>query len=1087
MAETAETRKRGPVALEVPYPSKVRLPVRRPPIVRRQRLIEALSRAVEQRITLISAPAGYGKTTLLLDFAQVASHSICWYALDERDRDLVTFLRYLVASGQETSPEFGSELAAALKSEKAIAPERAVDLLVSATQAGPPLTFILDDFHFLDDAAPELTEVIQGWLYRLPPGRHVVLSGRTQPQLGILPLMSVRQEVDTITVADFSFICEEVVHLFRDVLGCEISLDDAQHLADITEGWAAALVLLADRVQMSRTSISLEQLRGSDTLFQYIKLEQFDPLPAEVKEFLTGSAVPRRLDEEVLNELLGVTDSEQQLNYLRRLNLFVLTEGDGGERRRYHRLFRAFLVSHLRSHEPERFRELNLKAAALMEKAQEWEEAVYHFIQASGWERIVQVTDRIGWRMFEEGRWDTLAEWLEAVPAEELSRQPKLVLWKARILHYLNQIDRALALLAQAIASFEAKREWITLAEALVTQGMCLRVKGSHEESKQALARARSLLLEHDGPTSALTEARTELGRTYSLCGEFEQAQTELRGVLDVYEAKGDTYSIASVSEHLGVVLALLGRIAEAAVYFERSRQGWLKLGNDGRLVQTINNLGVLYYLQGDFSQADSLLRQGLERVAHLASPRVEVHLRISLADIKRDMGEYSLALEMYREALEMARMTDEAVLLIYTADAIANTYRLMGDVPNCEAWAQRATAEAEERGGTLELGLCATTLGLIQRDSGDLKEATAALERATGLLRESDAKRELATALFHLAGVHFSLKRKKLALEALDQVAKLVSELGYDHFVQIEASRNPLLVQYAAANKLAGGYFGRLLKTMKGARQAALPVQMEAPSAEAGSEAGSEAGIRAFGFGNLRIEIGGREITDLEWRSEKSKEMFFFFLCNRRPLRKEEIVAALWPDLPDDKTTSAFHSNMYRLRKALYAECIAKDSGRYILDPRGRFAFDVERFQQLLAEADGLPKGSPEAISVMEKALELYLGQFAMDFYSEWAETLRWQLGEQHMGLLTTLAALYGDQKEYKRSADLCQRIIELDEYNEAAWYRLMGNYIHSGQLEAAKFCYKRYAQVLTADDLGEEVPEFEELQREILNGRQA
>ena len=282
--------------------------------------------------------------------------------------------------------------------------------------------------------------MIQGWLYRLPPDCHVIISGRTQAQLAILPLMSVRQEVDTITSADFSFSCEEVVQLFRDVLGKEISLDDAQHLADVTEGWAAALVLLADRVQMSKTSISLEQLRGSDTLFQYIKLEQFDPLPADVKEFMMRSAVPRWLDEQSLNELLETTDTEQRLNHLQRLNMFVRSETDGG-RRRYHRLFRAFLVSHLRSQEPERFRELNLKAAAQMEKAQEWEEAVYHYIQASGWERIVQVTDRVGWRMFEEGRWDTLADWLEAVPVEELASQPKLVLWKARVLA-LPQPDR---------------------------------------------------------------------------------------------------------------------------------------------------------------------------------------------------------------------------------------------------------------------------------------------------------------------------------------------------------------------------------------------------------------------------------------------------------------------------------------------------------------------------------------------------------------------------------------------------------------------------------------------------------------------
>src|SRR5207244_4912843 len=123
---------------------------------------------------------------------------------------------------------------------------------------------------------------------------------------------------------------------------------------------------------------------------------------------------------------------------------------------------------------------------------------------------------------------------------------------------------------------------------------------------------------------------------------------------------------------------------------------------------------------------------------------------------------------------------------------------------------------------------------------------------------------------------------------------------------------------------------------------------------------------------------------------------------------------------------------------KALHQECIAKDSGRYILDPRGRFFFDVEEFQQALKNADALPKGSPEATTLMEKALAVYKGQFAPDFYSEWAETLRWQMEEQFLGLLAALAAAYSQQGEYKRSADLCQRILELDEFNEAAWYRL-------------------------------------------------
>ncbi len=1081
MAKRTETRRRDPVPLEVPYPSKVNLPARRPAIIRRQRLIELLAQGLERRLTLISAPAGYGKTTLLLDFGQSAEIPVCWYALDERDRDLETFLRYFLASGQRQFPGFGAELAQALSQGEPLPPERAVDLLVTAAQSrGQPFVVILDDFHYLDGAPDELRETLDGWLYRLPENCHLILSGRTRAEMAVLPLMSARQEVATIAGADFAFTCEEVAQLFRDVLAKEISLDDAQHLADLTEGWAAALILMADKVQAARTSISLEQLRGSDTLFRYINTEQYEPLPQDVKEFLTGSAVPRDIEVPFVNELLGIGDAEDRINFLEQRNLFVVREGADEGRYRFHKLFRAFLVSRLRAQEAPRFRELNLKAAALREQAEQWEEAVYHYLQAAAWERIVQVTERIGRQMFEEGRWDTLVDWLEAIPPEELAAQPKLILWKCRILFHLNQLDRALALLAQASLSFEAASDWVPLAEALALKGMALRVKGDYQTAKEALSNARALLLQHDGPTSALTETRKELGITLILCGELSQAAQELTSVLDIFEAQGDIYNIAHTSDQLGTALALTGRIVDGAGYFERARKRWMKLGNDKRLVETLINLGVLYYLQGDYANAESVFRQGLEKANLGSNARPEVYLLASLGDIKKDEGEYAAALELYNSSLEQAWELDDAYLRIYVMNAIADTHRLMGDINAEEGWVKRAMGEAEKRGGALDLGMSAMSLGLLLRQQGEFKRAAEGLEKAVAHLKEAGAKRELATAYFHLGGAYFSLKRKRLALECLELAAGLVSDLGYDHFLHVEASRNPLLVQYAAANKLADGYFSRLLKVVKG--PAAAPA---GPSQEATPEAATTATtVNAFGFGNLRAEIDGREITDLEWRSEKGKEMFFFFLCNRRPLRKEEIVTALWPDLPEDKTSSAFHSNLYRLRQALYPECIAKDSGRYILDPRGRFAFDLEDFQQALQQAGSLPKGSPEALALLEKALALYKGAFAQDFYSEWAETLRWQMEEQYMGLLTSLAAAYSQAGDFQRGADVCQRILDVDEFNEAAWYRLMSNYIQSGQMEAAKYCYNRYVQIVSEDLSGDKPPDFEEVQREIAKG---
>jgi len=1058
----------------------VNLPARRAAVIRRQRLIELLAEGLQRRITLVSAAAGYGKTTLLLDFAQSWDTPVCWYSLDERDREPNTFLRYLLASGQRRFPGFGTELARALQQGASLPTERAVDLLVMAAQSvGQPFVIVLDDFHYLDEAPAELRQVLEGWMYRLPENCHLILSGRTWPQLAVLPLMSARQEVATITGPDFAFACEEVVQLFRDVLGKEIALDDAQQLADLTEGWAAALILMADKVQAARASISWEHLRASDTLFQYIELEQFDPLPQDVKEFLFGAAAPRVIEVEFLNQLLDINDAEERLNFLERRNLFVLRDKGSQGSYRCHKLFRAFLVSHLRTQNPNRFQEMNLKAAALREQAQEWEEAVYHYLQASAWEPIVQVTERVGWKLFEDGKWDTLAEWLEAIPPEELAAQPRLILWKARILHYLNQVDQALALLAQAIVSFEASGDRVAVAEALITKGMCLRVRGSYQESKEALSKARSLLLQHDGPTSSLTEARKELGITLGTCGEFEEALHELKGVLEVYEAQGDAYNIAYVCDNLGLALLYLGRLPEAQGYLEKARSRWLKLANDWRLIHTLDNLGLLYMCQGDYERSEAAYLESLAKARALANASLEVYPLVNLAEIARDRGDYPKALDLYEKALALGREIDQPYVSIYVLDGIANTHRLMGDISRAESLVKAATAEAEERGGVYELGLCTTSLALIQRERGELKEAVASLERAVSLLKESGAKRELVTAYFHLASVYFSLKRKRLALDCLEMVAKLVDQLGYDHFLQLEAARNPLLVQYAAANKLAEGYFGRLLKAVKASAAPAGESDAEAPPPEGGAVT-----VYAYGFANLRVEIGGREITDLEWRSEKSKEMFFFFLCNRRPLRKEEIVAALWPDLPEGKTGSVFHSSLYRLRQALYPECIAKDSGRYILDPRGRFVFDVEEFQRAGQQADALAKGSPEALAFMEQALERYKGPFAQDFYSEWAETLRWQMEERYMRLVTTLASAYSQAGDFKRSAELCQRILDVDEYNEAAWYRLMSSYIQSGQLEAAKYCYNRYVQIVSDNLGGEQPPDFEQVQRQIVKG---
>lgn len=1069
-----------PVTAVVAYPLKVELPKRRQAILRRERLITALSDGASRRVAVVTAPPGYGKTTLLIDFAQSVDGPVCWYSLDERDADPTTFLRYFLAAGRIQFPDFGPGLAEALACGEELPAAVMTDLLVAASASpGTGFVFILDDFHSLDRAPEDFRKAIDGWLYRLPPDVHVVLAGRSRPQVSVLPMMEVRQEVRTITTADFAFTSEEVEHLYKEVLQKAVSAEDAQRLADLTEGWAGALVLMADRPPSGSGDAALETLRGSDTLFQYIQLEQFDPLSAESREFLLGSAVLRSLDPAIVNELLDRTDAEENLNFLARLNL-VIASDDPAQPRRYHRLFRAFLVSSFRASDQARFRELNEKAARISEANHRWDDAVYHYIQEAAWDSIVQITDRAGTRLFEEGNWSTLSDWLDAVPEEELAARPRLMIWKAKVLHRLDHTDRALALLALATDYLTKAKDWITLAEAMIARGVCLRLKGDYKGSIESLKKAGELLAENDGPAVTATEARRELGVTLYRAGSVPEAIDELTAVAELYEAQGDRYNLAYTISELATALVIGGRPAAASTYLERARVLWEELGNRFYQVQTLNNLGMTYYLLGDMTAAENAFRQGEAMAVASNNTWQKLYLTAALGDVKRETGDYTAAFELYRQALEDSWTVSDSYVRVYILAAIADTHRLSGDIKTAESTVQKALAEAEKTGGPLELGISLLASGLVKKQQEDAKGAIDALREAIPHLELKGAWRELAMARFHLAGLYFSMKKKTLALEMLESCAELVKQMGYDHFLVVEAARNPLLVQYASANKIADGYYARMLKLSKGpagTSQSVPDEDAEAPVADDGVRT-----IYAYGLGHLRVEMDGREISDLEWRSEKSKEMFFFFLANHGPLRKEEIVTALWPDMAEDKTTSAFHSNMYRLRKALYQDVIAKDSGRYILDPQARFVYDVDEYTATLQKVNRAAKGSPEALALMEKAVALYGGPFANDFYSEWVQSLRPQLEEQYMSLLGSLAAAYNEAGEYKKSADICQMIIEVDEFNEAAWYRLMSNYIQSGNAEAARYCYTRYVKIISEDDPDETgIPEFEEIVREL------
>jgi two-component SAPR family response regulator len=217
-----------------------------------------------------------------------------------------------------------------------------------------------------------------------------------------------------------------------------------------------------------------------------------------------------------------------------------------------------------------------------------------------------------------------------------------------------------------------------------------------------------------------------------------------------------------------------------------------------------------------------------------------------------------------------------------------------------------------------------------------------------------------------------------------------------------------------------------------------------------------------------MEVYAGGRRVLDFEWQSEKSKEMFLF-LRRGEPARKEEILVALWPDLARDKCNSSFHSTLYRLRRALYTECVVEQTGRYVLNPRGRFWCDAVEFESLVRKAEQIRQRSTRWAHSVRQAVELYRGPFGNDFYSDWLEAHRRRLEDIYLRCLVRLAEYERQRHNYAEAVLLHEKAVGLDPLNESLWHQLIDTYSEAGQLEAATRCYRRYVETVR-DELGEE-----------------
>ena len=288
-----------------------------------------------------------------------------------------------------------------------------------------------------------------------------------------------------------------------------------------------------------------------------------------------------------------------------------------------------------------------------------------------------------------------------------------------------------------------------------------------------------------------------------------------------------------------------------------------------------------------------------------------------------------------------------------------------------------------------------------------------------------------------------------------------LVEELGYDQFLHAEARQMLDVTEYAAAKRIGGEYFRGLCERL-----------CASPETHASEVRVGDSGvprIRAEAFGNPRVTLSGRQIKDLEWRSERSKEMFFLLLHIRRPLRKDQIAVELWPELSPEQLNSAFHSTLYRLRRAIDPQVVEQTDGGYRVTISVDISYDALEFDDHNIRAEQAPAGSEEWADHLAAAVSLYRGPFAEPFDSAWAEEARRRYEDQYLACLLALAAHALRGRDYGQVISLSESVAEVDHLNEQAVGYLMQAHSRSGHLDLAARAYRRL-QFAMREELDEE-----------------
>ena len=821
--------------------TKLYIPPSPQKVVARSRLVERLNEgfSLGRKLTLISAPAGFGKSTLVSEWIASCGRPAAWLSLDESDNSPARFLIYIIGALQTISPNLGAEILDALQSPQAPSIDSILTALLNEITTIPnDFIFVLDDYHLTDSKSVDdtLTFLIE----HLPLQMHLVITTREDPVLPI-PRLRARNQLVEVRAADLRFTPSEATEFLNQMMNLSLSVEEVTALESRTEGWIAGLQLAALSMKGQQDVHGFIQSFAGDHRYivDYLVEEVLQRQSETVRNFLLQTSILERLNGPLCDAVTAQPGSNARLESLQRGNLFLIPLDDQRNWYRYHHLFADVLRMRLMAEQPD-------LVSALHQRASEWYEqngftadAIRHALEAKNFDRAANLIEQAVPEARRNRQETTLLDWLKALPDEVLEHRPVLSVHYAGTLLQLGQLDGVEKRLQQG-------ERWLNIPSDTKVQPVYAEEEDFRRMPGLVSMYHAAIALIHADVTNTMKHARQVLkfaredddllrGSVSSLLGLAFWASGDLTTAYEMFST-GMTHllKIGFIPDVIGgsVTLAELritqGCLREAMSIYERGLQLATKQGAPALRGAADMHVGMseLYREYNDLNAAEKHLLKSKELGELNGLPKNPYRWRVATAHLLETRGEWDDALDLLDEA-EKLYVGDFSPNVRPTLALKARVWIRQGELERALDWArERKLSIAEEPSYLREfeqITFVRILLAQSQSDHSDnlLDDAIGFLSRLLKAADEGGRVGSVIEILILQALAHQMREDVPAALSALERALKLAEPENYIRiFVNEGAAMAALLREVAARKIMPEDYTGSLLSAFEAERK---------------------------------------------------------------------------------------------------------------------------------------------------------------------------------------------------------------------------------------------------------------------------